>query len=179
MAGPVSTKPGTAYSRDTEPMTQVSRPPKAGWWRFFLATAVAVLVGLFAAGTASATTRSEVETRVGASTPATVHVVGVHESVSAETTAGCGVAANTVKLTGASGVRALSPGAVAVGENGWSGVGRALAKFLTELALSRALPVLERGRAGTPATWQDLSVYRLPSSQGAASTADGTFVGLR
>lgn len=79
----VSTKPGTAYSRDTDPMTQVSRPTKAGWWRVLLAALAAALVGLLGAGTASATTLPAAETRVGASTPATVHVVGVHESITA------------------------------------------------------------------------------------------------
>lgn len=79
----VSTRPGTALSRDTDPMTQVSRPTKTRWWRFFLAALAAALVALLGAGTASATTLTGVETRVGASTPSTRVLAGVHESVSA------------------------------------------------------------------------------------------------
>ena len=114
----VSTLPDTAYSRDTDPMTQVSRPTKTGWWRLLLAAIAAALVGLLSAGTASAATLPEVETRVGASTPVAVHVIGVHESISAgqrwdkappqtQTTAGSCVAANSgmagVRATGAAG----------------------------------------------------------------------------
>ncbi len=98
-----------AYSRDTDPMTQVSRPPRTGWWRLLLAAAVAVLVGLLSAGTASATTLPEVETRVGASTPVAAYVVGVHESITAgqrwghapptaQIASATGVAANSVRL---------------------------------------------------------------------------------
>ncbi|GAB78191.1 hypothetical protein AUCHE_08_04360 [Austwickia chelonae NBRC 105200] len=46
-------------------------------------------------------------------------------------------------------------------------------QFLKESAESKRLPVIESGRAGTPVMRQDLSVYRLPSGQGAAFTADG------
>lgn len=107
----VSTLPDTAYSRDTDPMTQVSRPTKTGWWRLLLAAIAAALVGLLSAGTASAATLPEVETRVGASTPVTAYTVGVHECITAgqrwghappqgETMAGCGVAAKAVPNEG-------------------------------------------------------------------------------
>lgn len=87
-------------------MTNRQPTTQAGWWRLLLAAVAAALVGLLSAGTASAATLSVAETRVGASTPATVHVVGVHESVSAgqrwgnappqaDSTAGSCVAANT------------------------------------------------------------------------------------
>lgn len=65
----------------------------------------ALVVGLLGVTSASAATPTLAETRVGASTPATVHVAGVHKCVSAgqrwgnappqaETTAGFCVAAN-------------------------------------------------------------------------------------
>lgn len=109
VTGLVSTRTATAYSRDTDPMTTVSRPSKTRWWRFVLAALAAALVALLGAGTASATTPTAAETRVGASTPATAYVVGVHESVSAgqrwgnappnaEIVAATGVAANTAGL---------------------------------------------------------------------------------
>ncbi len=79
----VSSPPGAAYSRDTEPVTTVSSTTRVGWWRLLLAAIAAALVTLLGAGTASATTLPNLETRVGASTPTTVVVVGVHESVSA------------------------------------------------------------------------------------------------
>ena len=71
-----------------------------------LAALAAALIGLLGAGTASAATAPAAETRVGASTPATSNVVGVHESVSAgqrwghappqaETVVATGVAAKT------------------------------------------------------------------------------------
>ena len=64
-------------------MTQVSRPSKTGWWRLLLAAAVAALVGLLGATTASAATVPNLETRVGASTPVAAYVVGTHECISA------------------------------------------------------------------------------------------------
>ena len=79
----VSSRPGAAYSRDTDPMTQVSRPAKPGWWRLLLAAMAATLVALLGATTASAATLPELETRVGASTPVVVNIVGPHESISA------------------------------------------------------------------------------------------------
>lgn len=104
-------------------MTQVPRS-KAGWWRLLLAALAAALVGLLGAGTASAATLPEVETRVGASNPVTAYVVGVHESVSAgqrwghappqaETTVGFCVAANTA-TGGAGAVRVGQAGEAAV-----------------------------------------------------------------
>jgi len=107
----VVTPPGNlrhpaAYSRDTGPMT--SRPPRTRRrvWRLVLAALVAVLAVLLCAGTASATTPTQVKTRVGTSTPAVAHVVGPHESITAgqrwghappqaETVAATGVAAET------------------------------------------------------------------------------------
>ena len=83
------------------------------WWRRFLLAAglaiAALVVGLVGAAPASAATLPDLETRVGASTPAMAYIVGVHESVSAgqrwchappqaQTTAGCCVAANSVRL---------------------------------------------------------------------------------
>ncbi len=60
------------------------QPTRAvGWWRFFLAAIAAALTVLLGAGTASAVTVPVLETRVGASTPATVHVVGPHECITA------------------------------------------------------------------------------------------------
>ena len=79
----VSHRPATAYSRDTGPVTTVSSATRVRWWRFVLAAVAAAIVALLGAGTASATTPSVAETRVGASTPATAYTVGVHESVSA------------------------------------------------------------------------------------------------
>ena len=93
-------------------MTQVSRPSKTGWWRLLLAAAVAALVGLLGATTASAATVPNLETRVGASTPVAAYVVGTHECISAGqrwgnappqavSVAGCGVAAKTADIGGA------------------------------------------------------------------------------
>lgn len=101
----MSSLPGTAYSRDTEPVTHRQPTTSPGWWRFFLAALAAALVALLGAGTASAATVPNLETRVGASTPVAAYVVGVHESVSAGqrwakappqagTVVGFGVAAN-------------------------------------------------------------------------------------
>ena len=78
--------------------------PMPRWWRCVLAFVAATLVTLLGAGTASAATLAVAETRVGAATPATVHVVGAHESISAGqrwghappqavSVVGCGVAA--------------------------------------------------------------------------------------
>lgn len=78
------------------------------WRRLLLAAITAVLLG---AGTASAATLTNVETRVGASTPAASVVVGSHASVSAgqrwghappqaEAMVGRGVAANTADDVG-------------------------------------------------------------------------------
>lgn len=64
-------------------MTNRQPTSKAGWWRFFLAALAAVRASMLAATTASAATLTAAETRVGTSTLATVHVVGVDESVSA------------------------------------------------------------------------------------------------
>lgn len=55
----------------------------AGWWRLLLAALAAAVVTLLGAGTAAATTLPNVETRVGASTLATVVVVGPHECIAA------------------------------------------------------------------------------------------------
>jgi len=74
-----------------------------GWWRLLVAATAALVVSLLGVASASAATLSTLETRVRASTPAVLHVVGVHESVSAgqrlekappqaETVVGCGVA---------------------------------------------------------------------------------------
>ena len=62
-----------------------NRPPTraVGWWRLLLAALAAAVAVLLGAGTASAVTAPVLETRVGASTPATAYLVGVHESVSA------------------------------------------------------------------------------------------------
>ena len=84
MVRSVSSRTGAAYSRDTDPMTHRQPATRLGWWRLLLAAlaaaAVAVLLG---AGTASAVTVPVLETRVGASTPATVVVVGPHECITA------------------------------------------------------------------------------------------------
>lgn len=53
------------------------------WWRLFLAAIAAILVALLGAGTASAATLTNIETRVGASTPATAYAVGPHECITA------------------------------------------------------------------------------------------------
>lgn len=93
-------------------MTNRQPTSAAGWWRFFLAAAVAVLVGLLGAGSASAATLPELGNRVGASTPAVAHVVGIHECISAgqrwghappqaETVAGFCVAAKSAPRLGA------------------------------------------------------------------------------
>ncbi|MFZ1486009.1 Hint domain-containing protein, partial [Nostocoides sp.] len=87
-------------------MTNPQPSSRTGWWRLLLAALAAALIGLLGAGTASAATAPAAETRVGASTPATSNVVGVHESVSAgqrwghappqaETVVATGVAAKT------------------------------------------------------------------------------------
>lgn len=151
---PVSTKPGTAYSRDTNPMTMVSQPSKAAWWRLLLAAIAAALVGLLGAATASATTLPEVETRVGASTVATAYVVGVHECITAgqqwdnappqaDVTAGSCVAANS----GADGVSLTLKY-----KDGWSAAQRAAADAKVA-ALNNAdnLVVTRVERAGTSA----------------------------
>ena len=108
---PVSSQTRAACSRDTDPMTNRQPTTQRGWWRLALAAIAAALAVLLGAGTASATTAPVLETRVGASTPATAYTVGVHESVSAgqrwgnappqaETVVGRGVAAKAVPNEG-------------------------------------------------------------------------------
>lgn len=91
-------------------MNSRQRTSRTAWWRCFLA-ALAALVGLLGAGTASAATLTVAETRVGTSTPATAYAIGPHECISAvqrrdnappamETTAGFGVAAKTAPGVG-------------------------------------------------------------------------------
>lgn len=53
------------------------------WWRLLLAALAAAVVTVLGAGTASAATVPILETRVGASTLATVSVVGPHECITA------------------------------------------------------------------------------------------------
>ena len=79
----VSSRAGAAYSRDTDPVTNRQPTSTAGWWRLLLAALAAALVTLLGVTSASAVTLPVLETRVGASTPTVVRVVGVHESVSA------------------------------------------------------------------------------------------------
>ena len=104
----VSSPTGTAYSRDTEPVTHRQPTSRAGWWRFLLAALAAAVVTLLGAGTASATTPTVAQTRVGASTVAVARVVGPHECITAgqrwgnappaaEAVVATGVAANTAR----------------------------------------------------------------------------------
>ena len=63
-----------------------NRPPTraVGWWRLLLAALAAAVAVLLGAGTASAVTAPVLESRVGASTPTVAHVVGPHESITAD-----------------------------------------------------------------------------------------------
>lgn len=81
----------------------------AKWWRLLLAALAAAVAVLLGAGTASATTAPNLQTRVGASTLVGQVAIGVHESVSAgqrwgnappraETVVATGVAAKTPGL---------------------------------------------------------------------------------
>ena len=105
-------------------MTKASSTTKTGWWRLLLAALAAAVAVLLGAGTASATTVPNVETRVGASTVATAYPVGVHESVSAgqrwghapptaETTVATGVAAKAGPGAWGSAAEAMSGRAAA------------------------------------------------------------------
>ena len=64
-------------------MTHRQPTRRAGWWRLLLAAAAAVLAVVFGAVTASAATVPVLETRVGVSTPALAHVIGVAEHIAA------------------------------------------------------------------------------------------------
>lgn len=118
----LATNPGpTRQKRENLVITRISsRPPtlRTRWWRFFLAAIAAALVALLGAGTASATTLPEVETRVGASTPVVRVVVGPHDCITAgqrwchappqaQTVVGCCVAAGTGML-GTNGTQTFS-----------------------------------------------------------------------
>lgn len=136
----VSSPPGTAYSRDTEPVTNRQTASRTRWWRFFLAAIAAAVVTLLGAGTASAATLPELETRVGASTPVTAYVVGVHECITAGqrwgnappqavSVVGRGVAAKAGARTfGNFAVNDLRAAAQVADRNGLTQVGRALQK---------------------------------------------------
>ena len=52
-------------------------------WRLLLAAITALVVGVLGAGSVSAAALPELGNRVGASTPTTAYLVGVHESISA------------------------------------------------------------------------------------------------
>lgn len=93
---------------------QMAGTHRRGLWRLLLAAIAAVLVGLLGAGTASAATVPNAETRVGASTPVTAYVVGPHECIAAGqhransppqcvSMAGCCVAANTAERVAVNG----------------------------------------------------------------------------
>lgn len=86
-------------------MTTATKQRTVAWWRLLLAAIAAALAGLLGAGTASATTVSVAETRVGASPVASQVIVGVADHIAAgqrwgnappraESTAGFCVAAN-------------------------------------------------------------------------------------
>lgn len=79
----MSSPAGTTYNRDTDPVINRQPTPRPRCWRLLLAAVAAALVTLFGATTASAATLPNLETRVGASTPTVVYVVGVHESITA------------------------------------------------------------------------------------------------
>lgn len=96
----------TPYSRDTGPVTNRQPTTRLGWWRLLLAAIAAVVVVLLGAGTASAVTAPNLETRVGASTVPGQIAVGPHVCITAgqqwvnappqaETTVATGVAAKT------------------------------------------------------------------------------------
>ena len=85
-------------------MTHPRPTTRPGWWRLLLAAIAALVVGLPGAGTASATTLTGAETRVGASTPPAAYIVGVHESVSAGQR--WGNAPPTAQIVSATGVAA-------------------------------------------------------------------------
>ncbi len=102
-------------------MTKASSTTKTGWWRLLLAALAAAVAVLLGAGTASATTVPNVETRVGASTVATAYPVGVHESVSAGQR--WGHAPPTAETTVATGVAAKAEaGVVRACEGGLCGI---------------------------------------------------------
>lgn len=96
----------TPYSRDTGPVTNRQPTTRLGWWRLLLAAIAAVVVVLLGAGTASAVTAPNLETRVGASTVPGQIAVGPHVCITAgqqwvnappqaETTVATGVAAKS------------------------------------------------------------------------------------
>lgn len=89
-------------------MTHPRPTTRPGWWRLLLAAIAALVVGLPGAGTASATTLTGAETRVGASTPPAAYIVGVHESVSAGQR--WGNAPPTAQIVSATGVAANTGG---------------------------------------------------------------------
>ena len=61
----VSRRAPAAHSRDTEPVTNRQPTTRLGWWRFLLAAIAAALVTVLGAGTASAVTAPNLETRRG------------------------------------------------------------------------------------------------------------------
>ena len=67
----------------TEAMTPASSTTKVSPGRLLLAALAATFMALLGVTTASAATPSVAETRVGVSTPATAHVVGPHECITA------------------------------------------------------------------------------------------------
>jgi len=187
-----------AYSRDTDPMTQVSRPPRTGWWRFFLAAVAAALVALLGATTASAATLPEVETRVGASPVFAAYVVGVHESITAGqrwghappqagTAVGFGVAAKIVLGLKAQGLEATAAkvgGRTLLKDPEWmatlqEAVGDPSTKFTVSVdglsgssTYSQVMSAAQRGAAGTGGytDWELAQLYQ------AGRLGDTTFV---
>ena len=71
---------GAMIGRVTAPTSALWRPRRA---RAFLVVVLAVAATLLGAGSASAATPSTAQTRVGASTPALTHVVGVAQHIAA------------------------------------------------------------------------------------------------
>jgi|APMI01.1.fsa_nt_gi hypothetical protein len=75
--------PSRWQATESEPVTARQPTTLLGWWRLLLAALAAAVVTLLGAGTASAVTVPVLETRVGASTPATAYTVGPHECITA------------------------------------------------------------------------------------------------
>lgn len=137
-------------------------------WRFFLAALAAALVTLLGAGTASAATLTTAETRVGASTPTVVHLIGVHESFSAgqhrvnaspqaKTTVATGVAAKTADNL-LPGLPKSAPKPLGLGSTGRVAPGN-----LTE---QLAMTAVRADPAGAPIARVVMSDARSPAADG-------------
>jgi hypothetical protein len=102
-------------------MTRVSSTTKTGWWRLLLAAIAAAVAVLLGTGTASAATVPVLETRVGASTPVVVNIVGPHQCITAGQR--WGNAPPAAEMVVATGVAAKAEaGAVRACEGGLCGI---------------------------------------------------------